>query len=437
MKRCILLAISFVLLLGLIACAAVPEDTVPGTTAPEVTAPKSTEPTEPKVTEPKVTEPEVTEPTEPEVTEPTVTEPSETEDTSTDSAEMVTVSMLTHAKTISYWPNEHLYSESVLEYDQDYNLLEVKMYHDGRLVYGINYDKNNGKPLGDQYYNPDGSTYHLFDVSYTYDQNGKVLTMLSYFAGEPEYLLEYTYDEDGKLWKVVKYQYFYDEQSGEVTSEPNTVTKHYYNPEGQLVAVESLYDGGWLFEHTEYTYHENGQLAEKYTHDYYARTTCSYDIHGNLVSRTIDYADRSRTDTDERYEYSYENGVLREKKVYNNGDLEYHYQYDSAGNLLLRYAYIFPEIDGKPFFDKYEYDENGRLIRHIESNFGNDCQRYETTTTWDYDENGNLACKRWYSFEELVSEYVPVYETVTVTPEQAAKIEEVNQEIFQLPEDNC
>lgn len=63
MKRCVLLAIAFVLLLCLTACAVFPEDNTTETTAPAVTEPEVTEPdvTDPDVTEPDVTDPDVIE----------------------------------------------------------------------------------------------------------------------------------------------------------------------------------------------------------------------------------------------------------------------------------------------------------------------------------------------------------------------------------------
>ena len=121
MKRCILLAISFILLLGLIACAVIPEGAVPGTTVPETTIPENM-PSEPPVTDPVVKE------------------------------ELVTIPMVTKVRNTCYYttvPSETV--ESVLEYDDNYGLTNVKMYDEDGPVYEYVYDKDPDRLLVAQY----------------------------------------------------------------------------------------------------------------------------------------------------------------------------------------------------------------------------------------------------------------------------------------------
>ena len=95
------------------------------------------------------------------------------------------------------------------------------------------------------------------------------------------------------------------------------------------------------------------------------------------------------------------------------------------------------EEDVEPCRNEYEYDENGRLIRHFSSEIGNDGQRYDYTFIYTYDENGWLTGKKTYYFDELSAEYIPSYETVTVTKEQAESIEKANRKYYYLPDPNC
>ena len=100
---------------------------------------------------------------------------------------------------------------------------------------------------------------------------------------------------------------------------------------------------------------------------------------------------------------------MLERTGYENGVLRSYKKYDHAGNLILDIYYLrWIEVDGEPCRNEYEYDENG----------------------W-------LTSKKTYYFDKLSTEYIPIYETVTVTKEQAESIEKANRKYYYLPDPNC
>lgn len=409
MKRCILLAISFILLLGLIACTVIPEGAVPGTTVPEMTIPENM-PSEPPVTDPVEKE------------------------------EMVTISMLTKVSNTLYhknWDNIIVSEtvESVLEYDDNYGLTNVKMYDEDGPVYEYVYDKDPDRLLVAQHIDSEGNKHP--NQEYSYNENGDCLTVFDYstLVGE-DIKIYYSYDDSGKLLKEMWHSYIYD-WDGEYYAEKIEETIYTYDAEGKILS-EDTYEAGKKTRTICYTYDDSGKLLEvRDSSDYYWQIR-TYDSYGNFVAVTNGYHDPSRKAETTHYQNTYENGKLLESTGYENGVLCSYEKYDHAGNLILDIYYLcWIEVDGEPYRNEYEYDENGRLIRHFSSEIGNDGQRYDYTFIYTYDENGWLTSKKTYYFDELSAEYIPSYETVTVTKEQAESIEKANQKYYYLPDPNC
>ena len=410
MKRCVLLAISFILLLGLIACAVIPEGAVPGTTVPETTIPENM-PSEPPVTDPVEKE------------------------------EMVTISMLTKVSNTLYhenWENIIVSEtvESVLEYDDNYGLTNVKMYDEDGPVYEYVYDKDPDRLLVAQHIDSEGNKYPGKECSY--NENGDCLTRFYYDFEDTK--IYYSYDDSGKLLKEMWHSYIYDwdgEYYAEVIAKVITETIYTYDAEGKILS-EDTYEAGKKTRTICYTYDDSGKLLEvRDSSDYYWQIR-TYDSYGNFVAVTNGYHDPSRKAETTHYQNTYENGKLLESTGYENGVLRSYEKYDHAGNLILNIYYLpLTEEDVEPCRNEYEYDENGRLIRHFSSEIGIDGQRYDYTFIYTYDENGWLTSKKTYYFDELSAEYIPSYETVTVTKEQAESIEKANQKYYYLPDPNC
>lgn len=408
MKRCILLAISFILLLGLIACAVMPEGAVPGTTVPETTIPENM-PSEPPVTDPVVKE------------------------------ELVTIPILTKVSNTLYhenWENIIVSKtvESVLEYDNNYGLTNVKMYDEGRLVYEYVYDKDPDRLLVAQSIDSEGNKYPGKECSY--NENGDCLTCFCYDLPIEVTKIYYSYDDSGKLLKEIRHDYLRGEDH-EYSSEVITETIYTYDAEGKILS-EDTYEAGKKTRTICYTYDDSGKLLEvRDSSDYYWQIR-TYDSYGNFVAVTNGYHDPSRKAETTHYQNTYENGKLLESTGYENGVLRSYEKYDHAGNLILNIYYLpLTEEDVEPCRNEYKYDENGRLIRHFSSEIGNDGQRYDYTFIYTYDENGWLTSQKTYYFDELSAEYIPSYETVTVTKEQAESIEKANQKYYYLPDPNC
>lgn len=413
MKRCILFGISVILLLGLVACASAQENTAPDVTVPKSTSPEPTIPTEPST--PVVPD-----------------EPAKKE-------EMVTISMLTKANNTSYHKNEYYITvsetvESVLEYDDNYCLTDVKMYYEDVLVYEYVYDKDPDRLLVAQYIDSEGNTYP--DHEYSYNENGDRLTSFYYDLPGEDTKIYYSYDDSGKLQKEIWHSYLYD-WDGEYSSEQITETIYTYDADGKILS-EDTYEAGKKTRTICYSYDDSGKLLEvRDSSDYYWQIR-TYDSYGNCVAVTNGYHDPSRKAETTHYQNTYENGKLLESTGYENGVLCSYEKYDPAGNLILDIYYLcWIEVDGEPYRNEYEYDENGRLIRHFSSELDNGGQRHEYTFVYTYDENGWLTSKKTYYFDELSAEYIPIYETVTVTSEQAESIEKANQKYYYLPEPNC
>lgn len=413
MKRCILFGISLILLLGLAACAVVPEETVPDVAAPEVTLPDVTVPgaTEPSVSEPPVTDPVVKE-------------------------ELVTIPMVTKVRNTCYYttvPSETV--ESVLEYDDNYGLTNVKMYDEGVPVYEYVYDKDPDRLLVAQHIDSEGNKHP--DQEYSYNENGDCLTVFDYstLVGE-DIKIYYSYDDSGKLQKEICHSYIYD-WDGSYSSERIEETIYTYDAEGKILS-EDTYEAGKKTRTICYTYDDSGKLLEVRDSSDYSWQIRTYDSYGNFVAVTNGYHNPSREAKTTHYQNTYENGKLLESTGYENGVLRSYEKYDHAGNLILNIYYLpLTEEDVEPCRNEYEYDENGRLIRHFSSEIGNDGQRYDYTFIYTYDENGWLTGKKTYYFDELSAEYIPFYETVTVTKEQAESIEKANQKYYYLPDPNC
>lgn len=294
--------------------------------------------------------------------------------------ENVTVPLLTKANITNIYEDEEEKAESVLEYDQNYNLIGNKTYQDGKLVNEITYDKDPYRPLVDQDYDEDGNKSERRE--YTYDKDGNQLSYTKYNEdGEVDWKYVYTYDEDGNM--LTEQSYTDDEMDYEIT----------------------------------------------YT----------YDEHGNLLTERNENGEE---DWENTYENTYENGKLTEVKAYCDGTLSGVTQYDSDGNEILSIRYFDEEEESRAEYTyengklvtsvdywygeessrcEYTYDEDGKLIQEYACYNGS----YEHKLTLTYNDNGNLVSMSRYSDGELVSEITLTYESVTVSKDIAKKIEKL------------
>jgi YD repeat-containing protein len=323
----------------------------------------------------------------------------------TEQEKTVTASLLSQAVLCDFNGDETWETKSVLEYDEDYNLIGVKMYQGELLVCEITYDKDPSRPLVELTYDDAGE--ESFRTEYTYNEQGKELSCSSYF-GETRC----TYDEAGRLlteaWEGREIHYAYDHN-------------------GNNVSIEEYCDGEWDCTRL-YHYDDEGKLVDSEYKDADIRITSTYDEYGNLLETYC--GDEIET----YYENTYDNGKLVDVKIYENDTLDAHEQYDFAGNKTLYITYN-GDGDQEDFREERDYNDNGKLTRHL-VRYSDGEMGYENTTTYDYDETGLLTCMSEYYYDELITEYTPVYETVEVTERQAEKIAKTAGEIFLMPDNS-
>ena len=324
---------------------------------------------------------------------------------------MVTASLLSQTARYNFYGDETEEVLSILEYDQEYNLVGVKMYQGDLLVCEITYDNDPSRPLVELTYDDEGEEFYR--TEYTYNEQGKVLSCISDFSET-----YYTYDENGRLlteaWEGREIRYAYDDN-------------------GNNVSIEEYCDGEWDCTRLYY-YDDEGKLFSSSYDSNDGWSNSSYDDYGNILETFSGEGDQlSGDEITTSYENTYDNGKLVDVKIYENDVLDAREQYDHAGNQT-RYITYDGDDDQENFRIEWDYDDNGKLtrylVRYVDGEMG-----YENTTTYNYDENGLLTCMSEYYYDELTAEYTPVYETVEVTEEQAEKIAKVAEEIFVVPDD--
>ena len=218
-----------------------------------------------------------------------------------------------------------------LEYDDDYNVIGLKSYEDGELVYERTFNKDIEKPL----------------LDLGYDEDGEVNDRT-----------EYTYDDKGNLLEC-KGSYTY----GGVTTTFREVCT--YDGNGNKLTEKSYRNGELDYEYT-YTYTATGNVATEIyisSSGYKSHYTYSYDEHDNVVSVKEEYKHDGEVSSYElTYENTYENGKIV-KHVSNLGTDTY--TYNSAGKIT-EYSYTSSEGNTKRM--TCTYDDNGMPIgvKHYE-----------------------------------------------------------------------
>ena len=232
---------------------------------------------------------------------------------------------------VSYDGNiENTYSYEYNYYDNG-NMKEVKSYGtDGIIRYEKEYDTK-GRCIKETNYNIDGSISNIFETSYNYDANGKVI-LENGTGGNSEFV----YDERGNI-------------------------------------VKSLYSD------------KNGKLI------YYC--TYKYDNSNNLLRYIFYYADGTRRYTygdDIEYEYDKFNNKTHEI-WYGEDDYiayEYFYEYNESNLLTNRkgFNYVDSESLGYDigYTTIYEYDSNNNCIKYREYDLNDELTGY---TLYEYYED--------------------------------------------------
>ena len=209
------------------------------------------------------------------------------------------------------------------------------------------------------------------------------LTQVGEYNGLKEYELTYVY-ENGLVMKEVC----------EYTADANS---NFY---GFSMKVDNGEDSG-VFT-SVYTRNEDG-TAKKLNIFNNAKTLIqtriySYNAEGKRSKESYDYKNNS-SNKDATYVYEYdENGNKISRMWYQNltgSGTPYHkeyYEYDEQGNLTRQHYkynwYFYSSSSSGEYLYQNEYDENGRIIRHISTK--DNAYSYE----YEYDADGNMTVKR-------------------------------------------
>ena len=280
--------------------------------------------------------------------------------------------------TVRYGDGED--SESIemkIQYDEDFNIVGCKAYKDGKLYSEITCDKVTSKTLTQVDYDEDGGIAHCY--AYTYDENGNELTTVCTDGdGNVQYSSTNTYTSaglletsttnwgDGSSW----YTYTYDDQGNKLSERSGSgeeiwadVTYNNIYEAGKLVEVQANQDGRLRWSER---YDADGNLIAEY----------SFDDDGEAFSYTV---------------YTYENGKLKLRVIYNEED--------------------------ESFREEYTYNADGQLteVRSFDEGelHGSEAYTYE---------NGSLVNVKLYDHEELEGEYTLSYEKADVSDAQAEKL---------------
>ena len=264
----------------------------------------------------------------------------------------------------------------------------------------------------------DTETVSLEIRTTSYDENGAIEDYETYEYDDWGNQLRHTYFlADGTV--DYYFQYVYDTQGNEITSHHyggDGVLKSWeeatYDENGSKLTSVSYDDDGSVRWHYEYEYDASGNKVKSLYYDdgedilsgWYEY---SYDSQGNEVERR-DYDENDALEGIARREYDEDgNQVLFQ---YYNGDEELdswtEYEYDGQGNELSSSGY---EADGTlSDWSETAYDDHGYSVSHIWTYSPEEEDSYHTYIYQnEYDEEGNIVRRTWYSDEELqsVTEY--------------------------------
>lgn len=194
--------------------------------------------------------------------------------------------------------------------------------------------------------NYEGAYRYLLTVK----DDPKAAELLTHFAYVPHIVT----DENGDDISV-KEAYHYDSEGNWVSVNAFNQSFEYTYDEQLRLLTETYVYGGSRCGSVEYTYDEEGRLCSE----------VGYSEYGAEV--------------DVRYDYD-EEGRLIEKT---DGDTTRLFRYDEEGRLIEE-----TEKDNEVFFKRYEYDQNGNLVKET--------YRYSSTDElvthrYEYDKNGRVV----------------------------------------------
>jgi len=195
-----------------------------------------------------------------------------------------------------------------------------------------------------------------------------VYTKSVYSFADMFFATEYTYDENGRLLKVL------DVNSGSVQEE------YAYNENGFLSSATIVDNEGMI---RKYTYNENGKLIKEVREKdgvVYYDISFTYSSDGGYVKEeACVYNENFTSGWVRKYEYDDNGNLVKKESSGAVVDETYIYTYDAQGNLIKEEIEL-KNIDS--YAIEYTYDKNGNLLKKILSG--------TVVLECTYDANGNL-----------------------------------------------
>ncbi|MBO5324547.1 MAG: hypothetical protein J6A88_10725 [Oscillospiraceae bacterium] len=321
-------------------------------------------------------------------------------------------------------------------YDAQRNLLQDETI-DGPVTYTYN---ENGDILS--------MKSHYNYLTYTYDEQGKVINRCYWNTdGTPRETYKYTYDENGTLISVRVY-------SGDETI-PGHATEWDYDEQGNLLEEREYLDGE-IYILDRYTYDDAGRILTEDTEVYgkpQSGSTHTYNAAGNEILMTMYlYEDGKYLEASSEWTYDKNENLLERKDIDWQGNVNLwvatydkhgnqltqnyttsygtqphttyiEWTYDSDGNMLSELRNLY----GTTTYTTFVYDSAGRMIKKSVS-YGKDSTQ-QAIYEWEYDYAGNLLTYT-YSYDSTQQTTSYTYTRIAVPVEMVEKVRSEQAEIL-------
>ena len=226
--------------------------------------------------------------------------------------------MLTHKYVYDAHSEEPVVRTKLLyEYHENGKLFCEKRYNVKKgtdyLVTTLEYDENGIKTKREILHYTTSDTVHKKTVEY-YDAKGLVTRYLRYDGSRQlslTYDTTYEHHENGKVSKEIELRYSMEKIF--------STTKSHYDEEGRQTYYFIEFNNGRT-EETITEFDENGEMIKNEVYKngvLYQKSLNEFDENGNII---YELEQSGETKVETRYEY-YENGHLKEKTIYVDGEL--------------------------------------------------------------------------------------------------------------------
>lgn len=188
-------------------------------------------------------------------------------------------------------------------YDDEWNLLSMKLYLNGTFQSSVEYEYNKDKSVIKTINTSSNSEITVSEVRQIFDESGKLVEASSYSDGEFAGSTEYYYDDEDRQIKlitkhansdmVITISYDYDKNGNQTlygidTGYYTTKKEHLYNEENKIYRTDD-YRNDELINRTEYRWEGNTRYGEVYDagEQLIAKNIYIFDDAGNTLVEEI------------------------------------------------------------------------------------------------------------------------------------------------------